>query len=87
MLAPLGAQEGKLSTAEKQLKQLAKKAHAVETPLPGPIRARKERQAGCDCVTISNSWWCQHIRSLGAVHYVLCLRFERLRPADVVFNF
>ena len=47
MLAHLGPQEGKLSKAEKQLKQLAKKAQAVEPPLPGPIRTRKERQAGC----------------------------------------
>ena len=47
MLAPLGQPEGKLTKAQKQLKQLAKKAQAVEPPLPGPIRARKERQAGC----------------------------------------
>ncbi len=46
MLADLGPQEGKLSKAQKQLKQLARKAQAVEAPLPGPIRARKERQAG-----------------------------------------
>lgn len=46
MIAPLGQPEGKLTKAQKQLKQLAKKAQAVKPPLPGPIRARKERQAG-----------------------------------------
>ena len=46
LLAGLGPQSGKLSKAHKQLTQLAKKAQPVAAPLPGPIKARKERQAG-----------------------------------------
>lgn len=46
MLTELGPQKGKMSTVHKQLQQLAKKGQAVEPPLPGPIRSRKERQAG-----------------------------------------
>ena len=46
MLAQLGPQTGKLSKAQKQLSKLAKRSQAVEAPLPGPVRSRKERQAG-----------------------------------------
>ena len=47
LMAGLGPNRTKLAKAGKQLEQLARGAKAVAPPLPGPIRARKERQAGC----------------------------------------
>lgn len=46
MLADLGTEKGKMSQVHKQLSQLARRGRAVEAPLPGPVRQRKERQAG-----------------------------------------
>ena len=46
LLAGLGERAGKMSKAEKQLAKLAKDSKPVDAPLPGPIKARKQRQVG-----------------------------------------
>lgn len=52
LIRALGEPKGKRSKAEKQLARLVRKPEAVAPPLPGPIKSRKERQAGCEILML-----------------------------------
>lgn len=47
LIAGLGDSKGKLGAARKALERLEKKGQPVAAPLPGPIKQRQERKAGC----------------------------------------
>lgn len=47
LIAGLGDSKAKLGAVRKTLERLEKKAAPVAAPLPGPIKQRQERKAGC----------------------------------------
>lgn len=49
LVSALGRDRAKLGAARKALERLEKRTEPVAAPLPAPIQARKQRQAGCGC--------------------------------------
>lgn len=52
LIAGLGDSKIKLGASRKTLEKLERKAAPVSAPLPGPIRQRQERKAGCVAVFV-----------------------------------
>jgi hypothetical protein len=47
LIQGLGDSKGKLGAARKALERLERRTAPVAAPLPGPIKQRQERKAGC----------------------------------------
>ena len=47
LIAGLGPEARRLGAARRTLEKLDKQTKPVQPPLPGPVRRRKQRQAGC----------------------------------------
>ena len=48
LVGALGKDRAKLGAARKALERLERQAAPLAPPLPSQVRARKERQAGCE---------------------------------------
>ena len=72
LIAGLGPEARRLGAARRTLEKLDKQTNPVQPPLPGPVRRRKQRQAGCVSGPEQKRAWQLTDRSMGAAKLAKC---------------